>query len=683
MYNIMTMKKYFVYSVLTLSLIAPAFVSAQTTDQDALIKQLEKQVEELTIQIHTLQQQLGVVQGELGAPGSVPAPTSGASSPKATQETIPPEFSHTLARGSSGDDVRKLQEFLATDKEIYPEGLITAYFGPLTEAAVKRWQAKYDIESVGAVGPKTIAKFKELGEQAGTTQTTPALPTQQTGQNATVTRPTTSTQPVTTQQSSQPPISTQPTTATAPSGSNFTSTSATTNTTTTTTATTTTSSGSSATTGTPVISGIQVTTLTSTEATLVWTTDISSNSQASYDTVNNSILHYWVGDNNRCDAGGYVTAHCIHLTGLTAGTPYYYTVLSLTAGGLSTESSHDKFVTASSSTTATTTSTADITPPSTPVGLSATVVSSSQIDLSWTASSDNVGVASYWIYRDGTFWSQTSYLSVAVTGLNSNTTYGFYIKAADAAGNASPASATVSATTQTSSTGTCSDLTFGFQNNKTTYAVGESGYVTYACSSSVYVCMRIINPAGAVTNIGCHTATSGIDGFSTGSYSPGVYTARACYGATGYTDCPTVAASAQFTVVAPSCTSLTIALNKTTYNIGDTVSATYTCPMGTTANIYDNLLWPNGGFSSHGPYVASPQATANYYLESVYALGTYTLRGCFDINCQTVGGSVQFTLATASTTSSAATKNKFASILYALEETLQKIKALLNQLKQR
>lgn len=83
-------------------------------------------------------------------------------------------FSRTLRRGSSGEDVRRLQEFLknppAGGPEIYPEGLVTGYLGSLTEAAVKRFQAKYGIvfygdpvsTGYGLVGPKTRAKLNEI-----------------------------------------------------------------------------------------------------------------------------------------------------------------------------------------------------------------------------------------------------------------------------------------------------------------------------------------------------------------------------------------------------------------------------------------------------------------------------------------------------------------------------------------
>ena len=67
-----------------------------------------------------------------------------------------------LEFGMRSEQVRLLQEFLAKDKAIYPEGKITGYFGPATKAAVKRFQVKYGISQVGRVGPATMAKLSEL-----------------------------------------------------------------------------------------------------------------------------------------------------------------------------------------------------------------------------------------------------------------------------------------------------------------------------------------------------------------------------------------------------------------------------------------------------------------------------------------------------------------------------------------
>ncbi|MFH0859479.1 MAG: peptidoglycan-binding protein [Patescibacteria group bacterium] len=67
-----------------------------------------------------------------------------------------------LREGMTGEDVKLLQEILATDPDIYPEGLVTGYFGNLTKNAVKRFQKIAGLEQVGNVGPKTVAKINEL-----------------------------------------------------------------------------------------------------------------------------------------------------------------------------------------------------------------------------------------------------------------------------------------------------------------------------------------------------------------------------------------------------------------------------------------------------------------------------------------------------------------------------------------
>lgn len=64
--------------------------------------------------------------------------------------------------GSRGQDVTNLQTFLASDKNIYPEGLITGYYGPLTTKAVAQFQIAYGIQSVGWVGPQTLTKINEV-----------------------------------------------------------------------------------------------------------------------------------------------------------------------------------------------------------------------------------------------------------------------------------------------------------------------------------------------------------------------------------------------------------------------------------------------------------------------------------------------------------------------------------------
>jgi len=62
-----------------------------------------------------------------------------------------------LQLGMSGADVSTLQVFLAKDATIYPQGLISGYFGSLTKSAVSNFQARNSISSIGRVGPATLA----------------------------------------------------------------------------------------------------------------------------------------------------------------------------------------------------------------------------------------------------------------------------------------------------------------------------------------------------------------------------------------------------------------------------------------------------------------------------------------------------------------------------------------------
>src|SRR3989344_4793478 len=172
----MASNKIFFLAVFFIALfIAPVFSSAQTPsslDLQSIIRDLQAQIQALQTQVRTLEQELGKSPEVSSTPASAPlAPTTSTPSvsavvpgiPQSQPEATPPELTRSLSRGSSGDDVRKLQEFLARDKEIYPNGLITGFFGPLTEVAVKKWQEKQGIESVGIVGPKTIARLQDIG----------------------------------------------------------------------------------------------------------------------------------------------------------------------------------------------------------------------------------------------------------------------------------------------------------------------------------------------------------------------------------------------------------------------------------------------------------------------------------------------------------------------------------------
>src|SRR6267143_1683608 len=85
--------------------------------------------------------------------------------------------------------------------------------------------------------------------------------------------------------------------------------------------------------------------------------------------------------------------------------------------------------------------------PTTPTGLTASAVSSSRINLSWSPATDNVGVIRYGVYRDGVQIAIVIGTSYSNTGLSPATTYSYAVAAYDAARNLSAQSGAVSATT--------------------------------------------------------------------------------------------------------------------------------------------------------------------------------------------------------------------------------------------
>lgn len=58
--------------------------------------------------------------------------------------------------GDRGSDVTSLQMWLANDASLYPQGLVTGFFGNFTSAAVSRFQVRNGISPAGRVGPQTL-----------------------------------------------------------------------------------------------------------------------------------------------------------------------------------------------------------------------------------------------------------------------------------------------------------------------------------------------------------------------------------------------------------------------------------------------------------------------------------------------------------------------------------------------
>jgi beta-lactamase superfamily II metal-dependent hydrolase len=130
-------------------------------------------------------------------------------------------------------------------------------------------------------------------------------------------------------------------------------------------------------------------------------------------------------------------------------------------------------------------SAADTQPPSAPSALVASAASSSAVDLSWAASSDNVGVSGYTVYRgtDGTSFASvgtSTTAGFADLGLTAGTTYWYRVTARDAAGNESPESNTASVTTPDSGT---RSLTVTSPNGGESWMGGTTRDITWSSSN--------------------------------------------------------------------------------------------------------------------------------------------------------------------------------------------------------
>ncbi len=146
----------------------------------------------------------------------------------------------------------------------------------------------------------------------------------------------------------------------------------------------------------------------------------------------------------------------------------------------------------------------DTSPPTMPTGLGVTAISSSQINLSWTASTDNVGVTGYEIWRcQGASCSTFSLITTVAgttysdTGLTAATSYSYKVRAKDGAGNLSSFS-TVSTTSTSAGSGdtqpptapsnlvivatSSSEVDLSWQIS--TDNVGVANYVVERCSGS-------------------------------------------------------------------------------------------------------------------------------------------------------------------------------------------------------
>ncbi len=282
---------------------AIGFAQTATTTLASFQAQLDL-ISQLTKQIQALQEQINQIQQQ-------------------KQQSVT-QLIASLREGSQGDEVKILQALLAADSEIYPEGLITGFFGRLTAAAVKKFQAKNKLDQVGRVGPKTLEKLNQMLMQTpvlfeehatGTKQLCVAIPPGHLIAPGWL-RKQGGVQPIVSVCQTLPPgiqrllgytSSTLPVVDTTP----------------------------------PVISSIAVSNIASSTATVGWITNEAATSKVYYATNSLVVLTAASSTGNTT----LIATHSLGLTGLNASSTYYFVVESKDASNNTATSSQQMFVT--------------------------------------------------------------------------------------------------------------------------------------------------------------------------------------------------------------------------------------------------------------------------------------------------------------------------------------------------
>jgi chitodextrinase len=229
---------------------------------------------------------------------------------------------------------------------------------------------------------------------------------------------------------------------------------------------------------------------------------------------------------------GSPTTNAFMDTGLAASTAYSYTVSAFDAAGNQSGASAALGVT---------TKAPDTQAPTAPGQPSASNITPQGAVLTWTAATDNYGVTSYLVLRNGVQVGTAASLSYSDYGLTPSTTYSYTIRAQDAAGNAGPASPARSVTTPAGNLATVYyRLPSGWSSANIHYsptggtwttvpgvamAAACTGWVSYTANLSTASAMQAVfnNGSGAWDNNGGknYTMGTGLSRVESGAVSTG------------------------------------------------------------------------------------------------------------------------------------------------------------------
>jgi hypothetical protein len=240
---------------------------------------------------------------------------------------------------------------------------------------------------------------------------------------------------------------------------------------------------------------------------------------------------------------------------------------------------------------------ADASPPTTPTNVAANALSYSEVAVSWDASTDDVGVTGYRVYRDATLVASPSGTSATVNGLSGATLYAFSVAAVDAAGNASTQSAPVLATTPVPVPPTVS-----FSAAPATIAAGQPVTLTWS-STNASSCSASDGWSGS-------RPTSGSQAVVPSATTTFILTCTGVGGA--------VSTSAQVTVTTPA---PTVSLAASPAGIAAGESSTLTWSSTGAGSCTASGGW-SGARATSGSQAVNPSSTTGYALTCTGAGGS-------------------------------------------------------------
>ena len=217
---------------------------------------------------------------------------------------------------------------------------------------------------------------------------------------------------------------------------------------------------------------------------------------ASTDNVGVAQYKVYNGGNVVKVVGGNITVATLDLT---PNTNYVLTVLAYDAVGNASQASNNLNITTPPSD--------DTTPPSQPGGLRTTNVAATSVSLAWNASTDNIGVTGYNVYKNGVKFATVPDLTATADSLTPATAYTFAVEAFDANGNVSTRSADLVVTTTAGGSGGGTGGDPVFDRNVTT-AMDLPWGIGFLPDGNALVAERdrfeivLVTPAGQRTVIG-------------------------------------------------------------------------------------------------------------------------------------------------------------------------------------